>query len=156
MGQPQGPASPGGPIPSTGPLGLTRNAKIIIIVGVVAVVAAGIGGAAYYVELQPKIVVTNTDAYYSQSYGCSYGGSRYTTWHWSATLVNTGGGGFADIGYVVSDPVTGKDLQASSNTYFVPAHSQLSIEASQDIDGCYASTPSTPSYDIVVVSQRAG
>ncbi len=136
-------------MPSPEPLRLTRNTKITIVVGVVAVLVAGTVGGFFYIESLPKIVVHGFGASWIQSNKCNSGNYGITNWNWSATLINTGGGGFAEVGYYISNN------QATTNSYYVPAHSQIFVVESLAINSCYYVSTSLPTYNVVVLSQRA-
>ncbi len=91
----------------------------------------------------PKIVVTNTDGTYSQD--CGVLGSGDTTWTFSATLVNTGASGYADVDFNVN----GNRL--TSNNYFVSSQSQLPISTSAMTHDCSSQAGST--YSITISQQ---
>jgi hypothetical protein len=121
------------------------------VVVVVLVVGAVIAGALFAGVQQssnlstPNIAVTNTDGTYREN--CGAFGDQTTTWDWSATLVNTGGGGYADIGYDVNGQ------QVTQNTYYVSAKSQLPITQGLTVNACYGST--IPNYSIVLLAERS-
>ncbi len=46
---------------------------------------------------KPNVAVTDTHGYTTDD--CGVFGTQTTAWRWTATLVNTGGAGFVDIGY---------------------------------------------------------
>jgi hypothetical protein len=117
---------------------------------VVAVLVTSSVASFFYVELQPSIVVKGFGASWVQSNGCSSGTYWITNWNWSANLVNNGGGGFADLGYYIDG------LQVASGSYYVPAHSQTSVNGRLGISGCYHVSSSLPDYKVVVLSQRPG
>lgn len=120
------------------------------VVVVVIVVGAVIAGA-FFAGIQqasnlstPNIAVTNGHSSYAED--CGAFGSDTTNWDWSATLVNTGGSGFADIGYDVNGQ------QVIQNTYNVGASSQVPITDSLTVSACYGSA--VPTYNIVLLSER--
>jgi len=135
--------------------GLSTGAIIAIVVAVVVVVivvGAVIAGA-FFAGIQqasnlstPNVVVTNAQSRYYEN--CGAFGSQTTRWDWSAALVNTGGRGFADIGFDVNGQ------QVTQNTYFVAASYQTPITQSVTLHECYGST--TPTFDIVLLSERSG
>src|SRR6266540_1967334 len=104
--------------------GLSTGAIIAIVVAVVVVVivvGAVIAGAFYSgiqqaSNLPPNVVVTNAHSSYYEN--CGAFGTQTTRWDWSATLVNTGGSGFADVGFDVNGQ------QVTQNTYYVAASYQ--------------------------------
>ena len=133
--------------------GLSTGAIIAIIVAVVVVVVivgavvagaflAGVQQAA--VLSKPNVVVTNTHAYTTDD--CGAYGTQTTEWQWTATLVNTGGAGYVEIGYDANDQ------QITQNTYYVSARSELPISQSATLNVCYGSTD--PTYDIVLLAER--
>jgi hypothetical protein len=123
----------------------------VAVVVVVIVVGAVIAGA-FFAGIQqasnlstPNIAVT--DAHSSYVEDCGAFGSHTTTWDWSATLVNTGGSGFADIGFDVNGQ------QVTQNTFYVSATSQHPITQGLTVNACYGST--IPSYSIVLLAERS-
>jgi len=133
--------------------GLSTGAIVAIVVAVVVVViiAGAVIAGAFFAGIQqssnlstPNIAVTNTQGTYSDD--CGVYGTQTTTWDWSATLVNTGGNGFANIGFDVNGQ------QVTENTYYVGTTSQLPITHSSTLNACYGST--TPTYRIVLLSER--
>ena len=152
MGQPQT-----HPHYSPSPLekqGLSTRAIITIVlsaVAVVAIVGALLAGSFLSRILQssslstPKVAVTNPQG--SITDDCGVYSISTTTWTFTATLVNTGASGIANIGYNVNGQ------QVASNTYSVPAGSQLPISESVTLHQCYGST--TPPYSIVLLSERS-
>jgi len=134
--------------------GLSTNAIIAIVVAVVVVVIvvgaviagaflAGVQNASVLSE--PNVALTDTHGYVTGHCGAYL--TNTTDWDWSATLVNTGGGGFVDIGYYVNGQ------QVSHNTYYVNAKSQLPITQSITLNECYGST--NPTYRIAVLAERS-
>ncbi len=126
------------------------QAVIIIGVALAVLIIAAIGVPLYnnYVSQtsnlsSPKIVVTNTDGTYSQD--CGVLGSGDTTWTFSATLVNTGASGYADVDFNVN----GNRL--TSNNYFVSSQSQLPISTSAMTHDCSSQAGST--YSITISQQ---
>jgi hypothetical protein len=124
----------------------------VAVVVVVIVVGAVIAGA-FFAGIQqasnlstPNVAVTNAHSSYTEN--CGTFGSHTTTWDWSATLVNTGGRGFADIGFDVNGQ------QVTQNTYFVSANSQVPITQGLTVNSCYGST--IPNYGIVLLAERSG
>jgi hypothetical protein len=121
----------------------------VAVVVVVIVVGAVIAGAFYAgiqqaANLPPNVAVTNTHSDYYEN--CGAFGTQTTRWDWSATLVNTGGSGFADIGYDVNGQ------QVTQNTYYVAASYQTPITQSLTVSACYGST--IPTYNIVLLAER--
>ena len=152
MSQPQSPSYY--PPQSPEKRGLSAGAIVAIIVAVVvvAVVVGAVVVGAFLAGVQnaavlskPKVSVTNTQGTYAED--CGAYGSQSTTWDWSATLVNTGGAGFANIGFDVNGQ------QVTQNDYYVSAMSQLPITHSSTVNVCYDST--TPTYDIVLLAERS-
>jgi|SRR5438552_9424128 len=152
MSQPQ--SSPYYPPPSPEKRGLSTGAIVAIVVAVVvvAVVVGAVIAGAFLAGVQnaavlskPNVAVTNTQGTYTDD--CGAYGSQSTTWDWSATLVNNGGAGFANIGFDVNGQ------QVTQNDYYVSAMSQLPITHSATVDVCYGST--TPTYDIVLLAERS-
>jgi hypothetical protein len=123
----------------------------VAVVVVVIVVGAVIAGA-FFAGIQqasnlstPNVVVTNTHSSYYEN--CGAFGTQTTRWDWSATLVNTGGSGYADIGYDVNGQ------QVTQNTYYVAASYQTPITQSLTVNACYGST--IPTYSIVLLAERS-
>src|SRR5256885_4077678 len=152
MSQPQSPSYY--PPQSPEKRGLSTGAIVAIIVAVVvvAVVVGAVVVGAFLAGVQnaavlskPNVAVTNTQGTYAED--CGAYGSQSTTWDWSATLVNTGGAGFANIGFDVNGQ------QVTQNDYYVSAMSQLPITHSSTVNECYGST--IPTYRIVLLSERS-
>ena len=93
---------------------------------------------------RPKIVITNIQSTYVDD--CAAYGSQTSDVTFSATLVNTGGAGYADIGYDIGSQ------QVTANTYYVGASSELSISDGVTVHTCYGST--APTYEIVLLQER--
>jgi hypothetical protein len=126
-------------------------AIVVSVVVIVIVVGAVIGGA-FLTGIQqasnlsqPNIAITNYHGSYTED--CGAYGTNTTAFDLTATLANTGGGGFADIGFKVNGQ------QVRSNTYHINAHSDLPIDERFTLDACYGSTG--PTYAIVVLSERS-
>jgi len=153
LSQPQSPA-PWYPPPQPEKKGLSTGAivaSVVSVVVVVIVVGAVIAGA-FLTGIQqasnlsePNVAITNYHGSYTED--CGAYGTNTTACDLTATLANTGGGGFVDIGFKVNGQ------QARSNTYHINAHSDLPIDESFSLDGCYGST--SPTYAIVVLSERS-
>ncbi len=127
--------------------GMSKEAKVVIIVGVVVVaviILALIVGAFQQQASVPNIEVTNRQGLYSRD--CGVYASNTTTWTLSATLVNTGGRGYATIAYELNGATV------ASNSYFVNSQSSLDIRYGFTLNSCQDPTSST--YNIVVLSQR--
>ena len=121
---------------------------VVVVVVVVGAVLAG----AFFAGIQqasnlstPNVAISNYHGSYTED--CSVYGSQTSAWDWSATLVNTGGAGFAEIGYNVNGQ------QVTHNTYYVSANSQLPISQSATVSACYGST--TPTYAIVLLAEHS-
>src|SRR5437870_4646281 len=150
MSQPQGPTYYPSPSPKRG-LSTGAIVAIIVAVVVVAVVVGAVVVGAFLAGVQnvavlskPNVTVTNTQGTYAED--CGAYGSQSTTWDWSATLVNTGGAGFANIGFDVNGQ------QVTQNDYYVSAMSQLPITHSSTVNECYGST--IPMHRIVLMAER--
>ena len=124
---------------------------IVVAVVVVVIIVGAILATAFITGVQqasnlsrPNINVTNLYSWYSED--CGVYGTQTTTWHFSATLVNTGGAGYADIGYDVNEQ------QVTTNTYYVASNYQLPVSTGVTVNACYGST--TPTYNVVLLSQR--
>jgi len=153
LSQPQSPPYYPPPLPPQ-KQGLSTN-QIIAIIGAVVVVAIVVGAVlvgAFLAGVQqsavlskPNVAMTNTHAF--TNVDCGVFATNTTTWYWSATLVNTGGNGFADVGYDVNGQ------QVTQNTYYVSATSQLPITQSASLNVCYGST--NPTYEIVLLAERS-
>lgn len=127
---------------------LTRNAKSAILVTLVLV--ASIVGSYFYIDSQPKIVVKGFGWGYMQSDNeCLSGFHEITRGNWSAILVNTGGSGFADVGFYLDS------LQVAHGSFHIPAHSETTVQQTLSINGCYHVTTIPPNDNVVIVSQRA-
>ncbi len=123
--------------------GMSAGAKAAIIVGaILAVIIVALIASAFIVA-QPSIHVTDAHAYSVED--CGFLGSRTTRWSFSATLVNTGGRGYAEVAYQINSTTV------TSNNYFVNSQSSLLVSASVDLSVCHVSKSST--FDIVVLSQ---
>ena len=118
---------------------------VVIVIGVVVAGAflAGVQQAA--VLSKPNVTVTNTHGYTTDD--CGAYGTQTTEWQWTATLVNTGGAGYADIGYDANDQ------QVTQNTYYIAARAELPVSQSATLSACYGSTE--PTYDIVLLAERS-
>jgi len=153
LSQPQSPAPWYPPTPPE-KKGLSTGAIVAIIVGVVVavIVVGALVAGAYFAGVQqsanlasPNMAITNMSSTYYDN--CGVLGNHTTKWYFDATLVNTGGSGYAEVGYNVNGQ------QVTWNTYYVPSHSELPISDSVRVSDCYGST--TPTYTIVVLSERS-
>ena len=132
--------------------GLSKDAKVVIIVGIVVVAVFVLGlrigtlqqQAAQQQAADPNIEVTNRQGVYSRD--CGGYASNTTTWTLSATLVNTGGRGYAEIAYQLNGATV------TSNNYFVNSQSSLDIRYAFSLNSCQ--DPAGSTYSIVVTSQR--
>jgi hypothetical protein len=120
---------------------------IIVVIGVAFAAAFSIGvfQAVSTSSEPPNINITNTSGTYQASAGCILG-SGSTEFTISATLVNTGASGYANIAYEVNG------VQQATNTYYVGSQSQLPITQSFTVSTCYSTTPT---YSVLLLSQRA-
>ena len=137
------------PRPQSG--GLSRSAiiviSIVVIVIVVGVVLAGdllAGREQALAPTKPNVAIIDPQGSYTDD--CGAGGSKQTKWHFKATLVNTGGTGFAEIGY----DVNGQQVQ--QNTYYIYYKSTAFVAESATVNVCYGTT--TPTYAIVLLAER--
>ena|SRR5438552_18641833 len=126
--------------------GMSTEAKVAVIVGVIVVVIilALVAGAFRQQAAEPNIEVTNRQGTYSRFCGSYY--SNTTTWTLSATLVNTGGRGYAEIAYRLNGATV------TSNSYFVNSQSSLDISYGFTLNSCQ--DPASSTYNIIVLSQR--
>ncbi len=148
MNQPQEPAAQNYPEKSPKSSRLTRNTRSAILV--IVVLIASIVGSFFYVESQPKIAIKGFGTSWIQSdKECSSGNHEISNGNWSAILVNTGGSGFADLGFYIDG------LQVTRGGFNVPAHSETVAQQSLSINGCYHISANPPNYDVVILSQRA-
>ena len=151
MSQPQSPG-PWYPPPPPEKKGLSTGAIVGIVLAVVVVVVV-VGALAAYAFFstvqqsanlsQPNIAVTDSHSSYTSD--CGVFGTNTSKVYFSATLVNTGGSGFADVGY----DINGQQIQY--NTYYVGASSQLPVSDSVTVSACYNSSTT---YSVVLLSQR--
>jgi hypothetical protein len=133
---------------------MSEGAKVAIIVVVIIVVIV-VGGftAAVLPAIQrsasqlnaPNVNVTNGHAYGTEN--CGLLGDQTTSWSFTATLVNTGGQGYADVNFEINGAIV------TSNTYFVGAQSSLPISDAVTLHVCQV--PSTSNFNIVLASQRS-
>jgi hypothetical protein len=121
------------------------------VVVIVIVVGAAIAGA-FLTGIQqasnlsgPNVAVTNYHGSYTED--CGAYGSNTTAFDLTATLANTGGAGFVDVGFRVNSQ------QVRTNSYHINAHADLPIDESFTLDGCLGSTH--PTYEIVVLAERS-
>jgi hypothetical protein len=118
---------------------------VVVIVGGAFIAGAFYAGIQQASNLPPNVAVTNT---HSTSYeNCGAFGTQTTRFDMSATLVNTGGSGFADVGFDVNGQ------QVTQNTYYVAASYQTPITDSLTVNACYGST--IPTYNIVLLAERS-
>jgi hypothetical protein len=123
----------------------------VAVVVVVIVVGAVIAGA-FFAGIQqasnlstPNVAVTDYHGTFTED--CGAYATNTTAFELTATLANTGGSGFVDMGFKVNGQ------QVRSNTYHINAHSDLPIDESFSLNGCFGST--SPTYAIVVLSERS-
>lgn len=126
--------------------GMRTEVKVAIIVGaiVAVIIVAGVAASFQQQATTPNIEVTNRQGTYSRSCGSYY--SNTTTWTLSATLVNTGGRGYAEIAYQLNGATV------TSNNYFVNSQSSKDISYGFTLNSCQ--DPAGSTYNIIVLSQR--
>jgi len=134
--------------------GLSTGAIIAIVVAVVVVVVvvgAIVASAFFAGVLQasnlralPNIELSNAQGTYRED--CGTYGTQTTNFQLSATVVNTGGAGYASFAYEVNGQ------QNDMKTYFFPADSHSVISDSFTVHACYGSA--IPVYTVTLLSER--